>query len=142
MRKQCVRILIALIGVAGFAMGTKAQNLDQIVVNIPHEFEVAGKTLPAGTYTVARLSINNPWALILNSTETHASALVFATQVQTSHNDKPKVSFQEVGSEYSLSKIETAHRSFTIPVSRSQTLDAAAKSHAATSSSENSGGTQ
>jgi hypothetical protein len=142
MRRQCLRILIALIGVAGFGITVKAQVLDQIEVNIPYEFVVAGKTLPAGTYRVVRLSMNNPKALILNSVETRASALVVATQVENSHNDKPKVSFEQVGGEYALSKIETANRLFKIPISRSEILEAAARSHSGTSASENSGGTK
>ena len=50
MRRQCLRIVIALIAVAVFGIGVKAQVLDQIEVNIPYQFVVAGKTLPAGTY--------------------------------------------------------------------------------------------
>jgi len=48
MRRQCLRIVIALIAVAVFGIGVKAQVLDQIEVNIPYQFVVAGKTLPAG----------------------------------------------------------------------------------------------
>ncbi len=142
MRMQCLRILIALIGVAGFGIAVKAQVLDQMEVKIPYEFMVAGKTLPAGTYRVVRLSINNPRALMLNSLETRASALVFATQVENSHNDKPKVSFEQVGGEYALSKIETANRLFKIPISRSELLEAATRSHSSASASESSGGTK
>ena len=79
---------------------------------------------------------------MLNSLETRASALVFATQVENSHNDKPKVSFEQVGGEYALSKIETANRLFKIPISRSEILEAAARSHSGTSASESSGGTK
>jgi len=140
--RQCLRILIVLIGAAGFGITVKAQVLDQIEVNIPYEFVVAGKTLPAGTYRVVRLSVNNPRALYLKSLETRASALVFATQVENSYNEEPKVSFERVGGEYALSKIETANRLFKIPIARSETLDAAARSHCGTSASESSGGTK
>ena len=58
MRKQYLRILIALIGAAGLAKAAKGQSVDQIVVNIPYEFVVAGKTLPADTYRVNR--VTNP----------------------------------------------------------------------------------
>lgn len=107
-----------------------------------HEFVVAGKTLPAGTYRVVRLSMNNPRALILNSVETRASALVFATQVENSHDDKPKVSFEQVGDEYALSEVETANRLFKIPISRSKILEAAARSHNSTFAAESLGGTK
>jgi hypothetical protein len=49
MRKQYLRIVIALIGVAGLGITTRAQAVDQAMVNIPFEFVVAGKTLPQAT---------------------------------------------------------------------------------------------
>ena len=49
-----MRILIALIGVAGLGIAAKSRETDKIVVNIPYEFVVVGKTLPAGTYGVSR----------------------------------------------------------------------------------------
>ena len=36
-RKQYLRILIALIGVAGLGIAAKSQETDKIVVNIPYE---------------------------------------------------------------------------------------------------------
>ena len=48
MRKQCLRILIALIGVAGLGMAARGQAIDQIVLNVRYEFVVAGKTSVAG----------------------------------------------------------------------------------------------
>jgi hypothetical protein len=140
MRKQYLRILMALIGVAGLGMAAKGQAVDQIVVNIPYEFVVAGKTLPAGTYRVKRLSDTDPNVLILSSFENRASAMVLATQVASSSDDKVHVSFAEVGGEYFLSKIETADNSFTIPVSRLAILEAAAKSHSGTSASGSASG--
>jgi len=128
MRKQYLRILIVLIGLAGFGVAAKGQAFDQIVVNIPYDFVVAGKTLPAGTYRVNRVSINDR-ALILSSFENRASVIALATQVESSSADKAQVSFEQVGGERFLSKIETSNHVFTIPVSRSEILEAAARSH-------------
>src|SRR5271168_2309658 len=118
MRKQYLRILIVLIGLAGFGVAAKGQAFDQIVVNIPYDFVVAGNTLPAGTYRVNRVSINDR-ALILSSFENRASVIALATQVESSSADKAQVSFEQVGGERFLSKIETSNHVFTIPVSRS-----------------------
>ena len=128
MRMRYLRILIALIGVAGLGMATKGQVIDQIVVNIPYEFVVAGKTLPAGTYRVNRVSGDNQETLVLSSFENGAGAIV-STQVENSSDpDKAHVTFERVGGQHFLSKIETADHVFTIPVSRSEILEAAAKS--------------
>jgi hypothetical protein len=133
MRKHYLRIAVALIGVAGLGITAKAQAVDQIVVNMPYEFVAAGKTLPAGTYTVKRLSDTDPNVLILSSFENRASAIVVSTQVESSFADKAQVSLEQVGGEYFLSKIETAEHLFTIPVSRSAILEAAARSHSGAS---------
>ncbi len=140
MRKQCLRILIALIGVAGLGMAARGQVSDQIEVNIPYEFVVAGKTLPAGTYRVNRLSDTNEETLVLSSLDNRARVMVLSTAVESTQADKPEVSFEQVGGQHFLSKIETADHVFTIPVSRSEILEAAARSHSGASSSGRSDG--
>jgi hypothetical protein len=139
MRKQYLRILIALIGVAGLGTAAKGQVIDQIVVNIPYEFVAAGKTLPAGTYTVNRVSSIAQEALILSSFENGAGAIVFSTQVENSSADKAQVTFEQVGGQHFLSKIETADHLFIIPISHSAIREAAAKSPSGTSASGSSG---
>jgi hypothetical protein len=140
MEKQCMRILIALIGVAGLGMAARGQVPDQILVNIPYQFVVAGKTLPAGTYRVNRLSDADHETLILSSFESRARVMVLSTSVESTQADKPEVSFEQVGGQHFLSKIETADHVFTIPVSRSEILEAAARSHSGTSASGSSAG--
>jgi hypothetical protein len=139
MRKQYLRILIALVGFASFGMAAKGQVLDQIVVNIPYDFVVAGKTLPAGTYRVNRATDIDAKALILSNFEGRASVIIVPTEAE-SHTGKAEVSFEQVGDERFLSKIETEEHSFTIPISRSEILEA--RSHSGTSESGSSGGSQ
>ena len=136
MTRQCLRIVIALLGVAVFGIGVKAQVLDQIEVNIPYQFVVAGKTLPAGTYRVKRVGVTDPRLLLLSSLETRATAIIHSTWVENNENndtDKNEVSFVQVGDEHFLSKIETPNHLFTISVSRSEILEAAAKSQSGSS---------
>jgi len=140
MRKQCLRILIALIGVAGLGMAARGQVSDQIEVNIPYEFVVAGKTLPAGTYRVNRLGDTNEETLVLSSLDSRARVMLLSTTVESTQADKPEVSFEQIGGQHFLSKIETADHVFTIPVSRSEILEAAARSHSGASSSGRSDG--
>jgi len=140
MRKQFLRILIALIGVAGLGMAARGQVSDQIQVTIPYEFVVAGKTLPAGTYRVNRLGDTDEETLVLSSLDSRARVMVLSTTVESTQADKPEVSFEQVGGQHFLSKIETADHVFTIPVSRSEILEAAARSHGGASSSGRSDG--
>ena len=139
-RKQYLRIVIVLIGVAGLGITAQAQAVDPVVVSVPFEFVVAGKTLPAGNYRVNRVSDTDSRALVLSSFENNASAMVLPTEVESSSDDKAQVSFEELGGEHFLSKIETASHLFTIPVSRSAILEAAARSHSGISASGSASG--
>jgi hypothetical protein len=140
MKKLYMRILIALIGVAGLGVAAKGQAVDKIVVNVPYEFVVAGKTLPAGSYKVNRVSDSIVGALVLTNTENRASAMVLATEIKSNVTEKASVSFEQVAEEHFINKIETAEHSFTISVSRSEILEAAARSHSGTSASGSSSG--
>jgi hypothetical protein len=136
MRKQYLRILIALVGAAGLAKAAKGQVADQIVVNVPHEFVVAGKTLPAGTYRVNRVPNPVGRMLVFSSVENRVSAIVLATDVETIPADKARISLEQVDGQYFLSKIETADHVFNILVSRSAIMEAAAISRSVSSTSE------
>jgi hypothetical protein len=128
MKKHGVRILSAFFGLAALAVASKGQTPDEIVVKIPYEFVVAGKTLPAGTYKVNRVSDNNQRALTISSFENHAAVFVLSSEVADRSGAKhPSVSFQQVGEQHLLSKIETADHVFTIPVSSASVLEAAMK---------------
>ena len=81
MKKHCVRILSTFFGLAALAITAKGQAADQIVVNIPYEFVVAGKTLPAGTYRVNRVRVNDEKALVISSFESHAAVLVLSSEI-------------------------------------------------------------
>jgi hypothetical protein len=115
MKKYGVRILSAFFGLAALAFTVKGQAADEIVVKIPYEFVVAGKTLPAGTYKVIRISDNDQRALALSSFENHTAILVLSSEVtDKSSAQHPSVRFQQVGEQHLLSKIETADHVFTI----------------------------
>jgi hypothetical protein len=120
MKKHCVRILSAFFGLAALAITAKGQAVDQIIVNIPYEFVVAGKTLPAGTYKVNRVSGDDEGALAISSFENHAAVLVLSSEVSDRTDaEQPSLSFRQVGEQHLLSKIQTAEHVFTIPVRES-----------------------
>ena len=124
MEKLYLRIAVALVGFAGLGISAKAQApvVDQIVVTVPFEFVVSGKTLPAGTYRVNRMWKDKLEALVISSYENGASATVLPTEVESAPGNKPQVSFETAGDEHILSKIETNDNVFTIPVSQAAHL--------------------
>jgi len=139
MKKLCLRIAVALVSFAGLGITAKAQVVDQVVVTIPFQFVIAGKTLPAGTYRVNRVSDDKWEGLILSSFENHASAIVHPIEMESTPDDKAHVSFETAGDEHFLSKIETADNVFTIPVSHAAILLASGKSHTNTASGSSAG---
>jgi hypothetical protein len=122
MRKQYLRILIVLIGIAGLGMAAKGQSVDQIVVN--------------------RLSNSFERILVLSSLENGSSAFIFVTEVESRHDDNARVSFEQAGSELFLSKIQAADHLYNIPVSRSAIMEAATRSHGGTPVEESSPGSK
>jgi hypothetical protein len=54
--KKYARILVAVAFLLGLGVTANAELQAEIVVTLPFEFVVGGKTLPAGTYTVKRFS--------------------------------------------------------------------------------------
>ena len=130
MKKQSLRILLAVFGLAGLGVAAKAQDLDQVIVTIPFEFVVGGKTLPAGTYKTNRISNDKYEGLILSSVENHVSVILHPTKVESRYDDKAQASFQETGDQRFLSTIETGDNIFTIPEPSVATQEAAARAHA------------
>ena len=126
MNKTYLRIATALIGFAGLAISAKAQAVDQVIVDIPFEFSVAGKTLPAGNYRVSRVNDWNDRALLIRSFENGASIMIFSDYTQSASRENTKLTFKQVGDEHFLSSIATADHVFGISVPARE-LEAAEK---------------
>ena len=139
MKTTYVRFLSAFLALAALAIATRAQAVDKIIVNIPHEFVAAGKTLPAGTYTINRISDFNNTELSLSSVENHESVLLLSSVVAPTREDKPALSFQRVGDQYVLSKIETLDHVFPLPLSATPAVQVAMKNQSAPAASAASG---
>lgn len=140
MKMHYLRILLALVCSAGLGAIANAEIRGQILVTLPFEFVVSGKTLPAGTYTVSRFSDDKFDGLILSSYEHRVSVFVHPVEIETAIADKPNVTFERIGEQHFLSKIQTPYDVYNIPVSRAVVLEAAARSHDNGSSPSGSSG--
>jgi len=137
--KKYASLLLTLICLLGLGSVANAQIRGEIVVKLPFEFVVSGKTLPAGTYTISRFSDDKFDGVILSNHESHTSVFVHPVEIEEASADKPEVSFERVGEQHFLAKIRTAHDVYSIPVSRSRILEAAARPHDHGSASPSSG---
>lgn len=90
------------------AISVNAQSERSAVLNIPFNFVVGGKTLPAGEYTVApnRRDFDKIW--LVQSRDGHTSALFTTMPVRTSETqEKTKFVFHKYGEQYFLSQVWT-----------------------------------
>lgn len=140
MKKQYLRVFVALAGFSACGLAAKGQPVDQIKVTIPYQFVANDKILPAGTYTVSRALDSIEGALILNNFENHVSALVLARRTESASFNHSEVSFEEVGGQHFLSKIKTADYEYIIPPSRAEIMQAAAKPQNGAPGAGSSGG--
>ncbi len=130
MKKSCIRFFTVFFGLAVLGAAAHGQASDQLIVNIPYEFVVAGKTLPAGSYRVNRVNDRDENVLVISSFENRAAVLVRSSEVvDRTRAGQPSLSFQQVGDQHLLSKIETPDHVFTIPVSSPVVLETATKGH-------------
>jgi len=121
-------LLILLVGVLAVCTVTKAEGRDAIKLTVPFEFVVDGEALPAGTYKLSRLGDDKFEGLILRNETTRTSVFVHPMEVEEASSDMPRVSFERVGQEHFLSKIQTSHDVYEI-VARSEILEATARAH-------------
>ena len=86
-----------------------------------------GKTLPAGTYTVRRMSNDNSGPLTLTSEDDGSSVFVSPYLKEGASTEGPQVGFKRVGEQNFLSTIQTTSNIYQIRVSSSTITEAIAK---------------
>lgn len=139
MKKICVGFLSAFFGLAALAAATRAQEIDQLIVNVPYDFVVSGKTLPAGAYRVKRADDRDNRVLAITSLENHGGVLLLSSIVSSTNEEKPALGFEVIGDQHFLNRVETADHIFTIPVPANAAQLVAMKKQTAPSPSSSSG---
>ena len=81
MKRNYVRMFVVSFGAAVLAAASHADS-DRLVVDVPYDFVVNGKTLPAGKYNVSRSTDNNPRILSISGVDNHASAVALSIDME------------------------------------------------------------
>jgi hypothetical protein len=102
--------IAAMIVLFGLNVTAHADEEGTVIANIPFAFVVDGKTLPAGTYNVSRVSQGSE--LLISSWNT--GVFVIPTELDSSGAQKPVVSFEKLGDTYFLRQVNTPIGSFII----------------------------
>ena len=122
MKQQLARVLLMIIGLFALVAGARAETHREVIVKIPYEFVAGGRTLPAGTYTVSRLSDDRLAGLSIVSREQRSGVLVLPNQFENRPADDTKISFERVGDMYFLRSIETLDGVYSLSLPRSALL--------------------
>ena len=98
--------IVAILGMfLAFAVASvNAQAPSKVEVNIPFEFSAGKTTLPAGVYTIKRMSGNN---ITLRSEDGHSSVILNApvTNNSTDPNAVERIVFEKYGNQFALAQI-------------------------------------
>ena len=117
MKKYFLRMIVPLFAFTALAFTAKAQESDQLNVNVPYEFVVGGKTMPAGTYRVGRINTSTESELFLSSFENHTGVLVVPSMwTDARSSGASSFTFELINGQHFLTKIETAEHVFTVRV--------------------------
>jgi len=137
MKKSLFTVVVTLTFMLGLGISAHAQDASGVVVKVPFEFVAGGKTLPAGTYSVGRVSPGIHQSLIIDSKDNGGSALVLPIVTDRDSAGRTDLSFERVGGKYFLSKVATPAGVYTLLTPRAMTKLAQMNDHGVTSSSGN-----
>jgi len=137
MKKSLFTVVLTMTFLLGWGISAHAQDPSGVVVKVPFEFVAGGKTLPAGTYTVGRLSPGIHPSLIIDSKDNGAVALVLPIVPDGDSAGRRDLSFERVGGKYFLSKVATPSGVYTLLTQRAITKLAQMNDYGVTSSSGN-----
>jgi len=132
MKKSYFIAVLTLTCLLGLGISAHAQDTEGVRVKVPFEFVAGSATLPAGTYTLGRLSVDAYSGLTI-STFGHG-AFVLPIAVDGTSAEQPKLSFEQVGGKYFLTKADTPGGIYTFALPRAMVGLTQVKDQGATSS--------
>jgi hypothetical protein len=97
-----IAMKIGLCAVLGSA-ALFADGLNRAIANIPFDFQVRGKTMPAGKYMVSRDDLTS--ATRVQNLVSGQSLVVLTHPGKSSTREEPKLIFNHQGEEYALSEV-------------------------------------
>jgi hypothetical protein len=109
---------IALLAVANFAMaGTSFAQSNGVRANVPFDFTVGDKLLPAGTYTIKKASDQ---LIVITNHDKPIAMLSLVNQDSHRSPNGGKLMFHKYGNQYFLSEIlcEWANMNLQVPQSK------------------------
>jgi hypothetical protein len=135
MKNSSLAVVLTLSCMFGLGISARAQDVDKLAVNVPFEFVAGGQTLPAGTYSVSRVSSQVNRALVIRGGDDNSVFLLPAffdggpVSVNGGSADHAELGFEHVGDKYFLSKVETLGGVYAFRTPRAMPQVAQMKDH-------------
>lgn len=131
MKKQIILTAAILSFVAGASCSVLAQ-ARQLTVNIPFNFTIKERALPAGRYTIETIRLAGSDALRFVSADGRITATVFVRAARAeSVKEEPRLVFNRYADQYFLAEVFGFERRAAHELTRSKREDHLAKSGAA-----------
>jgi hypothetical protein len=110
---------IALLAIANFAMaGTSIAQSNGVRANVPFDFTVGNKLLPAGTYTIKEQSDH---VIVIRNYDKPISMVSLVNGASNRSATGGKLTFHRYGSQYFLSEILCGQANMNLKVPTSET---------------------
>ena len=132
MKKSYLTAVLTLTCLLGVGISAHAQDTEGVRVKVPFEFVAGGKTLPAGTYTIGRLSLEAYSGIAISSYG--QGALIIPIAVDGTSTGQPKLSFEHVGGKYFLTEADTPGGIYSFALPKAMVAMAQAKDQGTVSS--------
>ena len=103
MKKQAYTMIAMIVLVGSLAISAKAQTNGRIalIANIPFQFSIGNKSLPAGEYTVRSISDDSRNVVLrIQSRDGKTSAMLQTSTVEGKAQERAKLVFQRYGKQY------------------------------------------
>jgi hypothetical protein len=116
-------LLVTLATLCMAVMGgtAHAQDHDAVVAQVPFDFVVGTKTMPAGTYKVALLSDDPHGGLTVSKRDDSAVVLPIVVDEATDPQGS-QLDFARVGAQYVLTQVETPNHLYTVSRARANAM--------------------
>jgi hypothetical protein len=111
---------IALLAIANFAMaGTSFAQSNGVRANVPFDFTVGDKLLPAGTYSIKEQSEH---VILIQNRDKHISAVSLVNGDSNRSPEGGKLKFHRYGGQYFLTEIlcDRADMNLQVPTSKAE----------------------
>lgn len=110
MRKQALKAVTMLVSIIALAfmtaVATNAQSGSlQLRANVPFDFVVGDKTLPAGNYAVRQITQSSDGGILISSRDSRHQTIRLSNNVQGRETKKAKLTFRRYGSTYFLAQV-------------------------------------